>query len=214
MMWCLALALGAAIAVTVAVTELRTARRGLDQAQAEARLEAAHTVAATTVLSDGLPGRLAWTITVDRAAIDILAEPETEKRGWRAAADDFQAVEILLAPADPAKAKAALAALADDPDAGSEAVSLLDASPRWRACAASVLSRFGAGDRPALSLPRLPRPRSPAWRIGQAWRIRATQGGGWTETRVVRFTGDAEHPWAVMERRLTRRPQDGPSCAT
>lgn len=210
MTWCMALSLVAAVALSAATDDLRTARRGLAQTRVEAQLEIAQLLAAVAVMNDPGPGRLAWVLPVDGLNVSVLAEPEAEKRGWAAASGDAEAL-AQLDPAAPDKASQALAALAATPEAAAGQVAALDPSPRWRACAASVLSPHGQGDG-SLTPARAPNASRIVGRLGQVWRIRTSRADGWTETRYLRFTGEAGHPWAILERTLALTPEGNLPC--
>lgn len=210
MTWSAALALTAAVALSAATADLRSARRGYDQARMEARLETAQVMAAAAVMGDPGSDRLAWTLAVDGAGVTVLAEPEAAKLGWAAASGDPEALEA-LSPSAPAQARAALARLAATPEASAGDVTALDPSSRWQACAASMLSPHGVGDG-AIMATRAPKPGRGGWRIGQVWRIRAVHPAGWTETRHLRFTGEPGRPWAVLDRTLSATPRGVLPC--
>lgn len=210
MTWCMTLSLIAAVGLTAAVADLRSARRGLAQSRAEAHLDSAQVLAAAMVLSDPGAGRWAWVQSVDGLKVSVLAEPEADKLAWAMVNRDAPAFRA-LAPAAPQQAAAALARLATTPESPAGKVSGLDPSARWRACAASVLSPHGAGDG-LLAAPRAPKAGRGGGRIGQVWRIRTALPQGWTETRYLRFTGEAGQPWAILERSLVANPEGNLPC--
>lgn len=210
MTWCMALSLIAAVALAAATNDLRSARRGLAQARVEAQLESAQVFAAVAVMGDPGAGRLAWSLPIDGLSISVLAEPEADKLGWAAASENPDAISS-LAPSAPRQAAAALARLAATPETAAGRVTAIDPSPRWRACAASVLSPHGVGAG-TLAAPRAPIAGRGGGRLGQVWRIRTSQPQGWTETRYVRFTGERGQPWAILERSLSATPEGNLPC--
>ena len=210
MTWCMALSLAAAVALSATTADLRSARRGYDQARMEAQLETAQALAAAVVMADPGSDRLTWTLPIVGSVVAVLAEPEAAKMGWAQASGDPAALND-LSPAAPAQALAALAKLAATPEAAAGLVSGIDTSARWRACAASVLSPHGLGTGVIVE-PRAPKSGRGSWRIGQVWRIRTVHAAGWSETRYLRFTGEAGHPWAVLERALASTPQGVLPC--
>ncbi|MFZ4608075.1 MAG: hypothetical protein ACOYM5_17665, partial [Caulobacter sp.] len=88
----------------------------------------------------------------------------------------------------------------------------LAAAPLWRACAPSLMSPYGQAT--ALSLPASaqPAPGRFAWRAGEVWRLRALAPDGWADDRIVRLTGDSQHPAAIIERVLVRGQRGGEPC--
>jgi len=199
----LALSLVSVAMVTRSTMLLRQARADLDRARAEHALDGAQLEAAASIIRSGAGSAYRWALATDVGWTEVVAESEREKLSLAAAADLPDATLERLGVTDPAGLKVRLtaAAAADRID-----VAALDDALLWRACAPAVMSGLGA--RQALTWPVYAEPslgqKDPAWRVGEAWRVRITTSAGWRDDRIVRFTGDARHPVAVVARRLSR----------
>lgn len=208
----LALALVATAMVARSTLMLRQARADLSRSQAEHALDGAQLEAAATVVRAGAGAAFRWALSTDLGWTEALAESEAEKLGLAAAADLPEATLARFGVADPAALKARLAAAAAA--APEVDVADLDEAPLWRACGPSLVSPFGAKAAfapPAYAVPSLGQ-EDPAWRVGEVWRMRITSAEGWRDERLVRFTGDARRPAAVVARRLTRTDGGERSC--
>ncbi|MDZ4370708.1 MAG: hypothetical protein U1C74_04715, partial [Phenylobacterium sp.] len=162
----------------------------------------AHLLAAATVIRAGDGGPYRWSLPTDDGLAEALAEAEGLKLSPEAGADLPEEVFLAMGVAAPAALRGALrAAPPGAPDLG-----LLDPAPLWRACAPSLISGQGRGMRADLRSPGEPRarPETPDWRVGELWRIQITTPAGWRDDRLVRFTGDAQRPAAVVRRKLSR----------
>ena len=207
----LSLALTAAALTTLASTRLHAARADLDRLAAERFLDGARQQAVQRILTSSKPIRLGWADKTQDAEVSLLAEPEAAKLGYEAAAKledaDFKALGVNDADA----LRSRLAEAASGADAPVVSPADLDSSPVWRACAGSLMSFFGTAKSQTLTAPESPDDRAFTWRLGEVWRIR-TVGGGWAETTLVRFTGDAGRPAAVIARALARQTGGDRSC--
>jgi hypothetical protein len=207
---CLGLALGAAALSALASTELAGARRSLERLQAEFAFDDAQKTAALAVLKADQSTRLQWRLTIKAGGFEALAEPEAAKLSPEAAAALDEDAFARLGAADPRALRERLARVADhDADLRD-----LDSSPVWSGCAASLVSPFGL----ARQLTPSPAARQPEelkldLRPGEVWRLRIRGADGWTDDRLVRFTGDALRPVAVIRRTFTRRTKE-PICPT
>jgi hypothetical protein len=199
----LALALVAVAMVGRSVMLLRLARADLQRASAEYVLDGAHLAAAATVVRAGEGGPYRWALPTDAGFAEALAEREADKLGLSGGAGLPDAAFAAMGVADPVALKGRLAAEAATPFAD---VAAMDAAPLWRECAASLVSSLGRRTGDPTPPPTEPRQRAenPHWRVGDTWRIRITTAAGWRDDRIVRFTGDARHPVAVVRRRLSR----------
>jgi hypothetical protein len=203
MVLALGLSLLAVALVGRSVMMLRLAKADLKRAGAEYVLDGAHLAAAAAVVRAGEGGPYRWALPTDGGFAEVFAEPEADKVSPATAAAWPETNFTALGVADVAGLKGRLAAVSGEPFAD---VAALDAAPMWRECAASLVSSLGrrTGGAPrAPSEPR-PRPETPDWRVGETWRVRVTTAVGWRDDRIVRFTGDARHPVAVVRRRLSR----------
>lgn len=197
----LALAAVATAMVARSAMLLRLARTDLQQRVAEEALAGAQLEAAATIVRSGAGAAFHWTLGGEGQWVDIVAESEREKLSLAAASQLDDARLRALGAADPSAVRAAIAAAG----AGADVVDLGD-TPLWADCAPRVISPVGqrAQDldfdyqEPDASQDQA------AWRVGELWRVRATSAAGWRDDRIVRFTGDARHPVAVVRRRLSR----------
>lgn len=207
----LALALIATAMVARSVMMLRLAKSDIARANAEYVLDGAQLQAAAVVIRAGSGGPYRWALPTDLGFAEVRAESEAEKLSLSAGASLPDSALATLGVADSGALKARLAAL---PAASRTVVEVdrLDPAPLWRECAASLVSGLGRSDQPpkvavepstgGAQATALPNP--PDWRVGEAWRFRITTPAGWRDDRIVRFTGDARHPVAVVWRRLSR----------
>lgn len=198
----LALSLVAVAMVGRSVMLLRLAKADLQRAGAQYVLDGAHLAAAAAVVRAGEGGPYRWALPIDGGFAEALAEREADKFDLSGAGPP-DAIFAALGVSDPAALKGRLATAAAAPFAD---VGAMDAAPLWRECAASLISSLGrrtGGDIVPPTEPRQ-RPENPDWRVGDTWRIRITTAAGWRDDRIVRFTGDARHPVAVVRRRLSR----------
>ena len=200
----MAMALVASALSTLSIAQLKTARADWGRLQTEYALAEAHRGAVLTLMKDDQPGRLEWTLNVGAETFGAMAEPEAAKVGYADAAhlDNVVLERLGVTDADAFRdrVKAEIAA-----PASRTPVAELDASPMWRRCAASLLSRYGAAT--VLSLPKVeaPNARRFSWRAGEVWRVRVTAPDGWSDERLERFTGDPLHPAEVIDRWFTRQ---------
>jgi len=204
MIFALTLALVAAALVQRSTSLLQLSRADLGRLQISYTLDGAQLSAAAAVIRSGAGGPYRWSLSTDAGWVEAVAEAEGDKVGLSAAAklDDrvFRAMDV----SDVDSLKARLTAAA----AGQAIVDVgeLDAAPLWRACAATMISSFGAGS--SIQSTQVQQPHmgdlTPAWRVGEVWRMQVTTAAGWRDERIVRFTGDALHPAAVVLRRLSR----------
>lgn len=203
MVFALALALVATAMMARSVMLLRLARADLSRSQAEHVLDGAHLLAAATVIRAGEGGPYRWALPTDLGFAEALAESEVDKLSPADAAGLSDDVFLAMGVAGPQALKARLAAA---PTSGIADVAAMDAAPLWRACAPSLISGLGRAAAAPLAIPVEPRlrPETPDWRVGEAWRVRITTAAGWRDDRIVRFTGDARRPVAVVWRRLSR----------
>lgn len=207
----LALALVCAALVQRSVGLLVLARSDLDRTAVEYSLNGAQLEAAASVVRAGVPGPFHWTSSTDLGFIDIRAEREADKLSLASAAALPSSALARFGVADPADLRTRLQSAATIPVVD---ISGLDSAALWRVCAARAMSSFGQqsafayvadveptlGDHPAL------------WRVGETWRIRVTTAAGWRDDRIVRFTGDARNPAAVVLRTFAKGEGEGGRC--
>jgi hypothetical protein len=205
----LAIALVAAAVTGASVEALRSARADLARTQAEYGLAGAQTDAAITVASSKGGGRFLWTLQTVAGPAEALAEPEAPKLGLKAAASLDGATLDRFGVADPEALKARLSAIAGT-GADPAAVGRADPSPVWRSCAASAISPLGLAPKLGLTKTAPPQTALGVFRGGEVWRIRLSMGG-WVDDRLVRFTGSAGRPFAVIARRF-HRGEGGGGC--
>lgn len=199
----LALSLVAVAMVERSVMMLRLVRADLRRVGVEYLLDGAHLVAAATVVRAGDGGPYRWAVPMDGGFAEALAESEAAKLDPARGADLPDSVFLAMGVADIAALKGRLRAAADTPFAD---VPSFDAAPLWRECSASLISSLGRRTHGGAAAPSEPRqqPETPDWRVGEIWRLRVTTAAGWRDDRIVRFTGDARRPVAVVRRELSR----------
>jgi hypothetical protein len=202
LIFALGLALVATAMVARSVMLLRQMRADLTQTQAELVLDGAHLLAAATVVRAGEGGPYVWSLPTDAGLAEAHAEAEGLKLSPEVAAELPEGVFVAMGVGNVSTVRAALRAA----PAGAPDIASLDAAPLWRACATGLISGLGKGARATLRAPSEPRlrPETPDWRVGELWRIRITTPAGWRDDRLVRFTGDAQRPAAVVRRVLSR----------
>jgi hypothetical protein len=200
----LALALIATAMMQRSTALLRQSRADLERTQMAYMLDGAQLAAAAAVVRSGAGGPYRWALATDAGWVEAVAEPEGDKVSLAAAATLADRVFRDLGVSDIDALRARLAAAANsDPLLD---VSRLDDATLWRVCAPSLISSFGAQTtiQPgAIEAPHMG-DLTPAWRVGEVWRMQVTTTAGWRDERIVRFTGDARHPAAVVLRRLSR----------
>jgi len=197
----LALALSVAALAASGVAELRAARADMRRMQAQYALGGAQVMAGQTVNSDSQGKRLIWRFDTAAGPVDALAEPEAAKLDYQGAASLDDAVLAPLGVRDAAALRARLGDLARRRAGTLTLLAAAAAAPDWRRCAASLVSRVGRAEILAFPAAIAPAPRPGASHAGEVWRVR-TSLGSWTEDRIVRFTGDLNHPAAIIDRRF------------
>lgn len=212
MVFALGLAMIVAAVLSSSGVELRRARIELERTRMDYALSGAQLMAVATMVRSGEEGPFRWSFSSEAGWVDALAEPEALKLGLDAASALSEAQLRGLGATQPAQVKAALAQGATEgtyPDIGP-----LGQSSRWRNCAASMISPFGAAETFTYIAPQAPviTKKPPAWRIGETWRLRLTTATGWRDERIVRFTGDARRPFATVRRNLTRGVKGEAGC--
>lgn len=205
----LALSIVAVALVGRSTALLRLTEADLERTQVEFGLDGAHLAAAAAIVRTGAGGPYRWTFSTDIGWVDVLAEPEAEKLTPAAASELSDERLLSFDVRDPARLKQRLRAiqLLEPTDIAS-----LDDGVLWKRCGPSLVSSFGAAQ--AFVPKPLDEPISagqvdPAWRIGEVWRISITTASGWRDDRVVRFTGDARGPAAVVARWFSRTSHGG-----
>ncbi|WP_310540381.1 hypothetical protein [Phenylobacterium sp.] len=208
----LALALVGSALVARSVQLLRLSKLDLERLQIEYSLSGAQLEAATQVVRSVRPGPFYWTDGAETGWVELRAEPEADKLSLAAAATLSDGTFAAFEVKDPTGLKRALSEASEVGDYVE--VADLDAAPLWRACADRVISSFGRQDHLTYTEAQRPQPdpKNASWRIGEVWRLRVTTAAGWRDDRIVRFTGDARHPAAVVVRRLSRGDGGGGLC--
>ena len=198
-----------AVAVQVrAVAALHASQADYLQAAAETRLDGAQAMAVAALAGGQNDQAGRWRMTLDDIAITARAEPEAAKLPLSAAAALAPDVLAALGASRPTIVQAGLARIATSGDGDPEALSRLDPDPRWKACGARVLSAYGQG----LSLPGEALAPNLQAHGGEVWRVQVSDGWGWTDTRIVRFTGDVTSPARVIYRSFYRSRSGDPPC--
>lgn len=194
------------------VMNLRLSQAQLIRNQQALALDGAALWAETTIIRNGDSGPFRWSLTLEGVETEILAEPEAHKVGMAAAANLPNAIFMALGVNDIAALRDRLSGSVLPVDG--PGVAGLDVAPNWAGCAPSAVSAFGKLEHLAYRPPSAPDAvvDPPAWRIGEVWRLRITTSAGWRDDRIVRFTGDPQHPAAVVSRAFTRVGSGGGKC--
>ena len=192
--------------------QLKLARADFGHAQIENALAGEQQRAILAVLGTATPGVLRWSQAIGgQGALDITAEPEVPKASIVSVITMDNSAFADLGVADPQALKERLKTLTLAQAVGSE-FEAADPSPIWKACARSLMSPFGLADRLRWIPSQAPANDTAARHAGEVWRLRVSDQDGWTDDRVVRFTGDSLHPAATLERRFAKLGQKGNSC--
>jgi hypothetical protein len=206
MVFSLTLALVGSALTLQGVQSLRLSKAELERSRQSYALDGAQLQAAAVIVRSGAPGPFAWSLSTDFGWVQVTAEPEADKLSPTAAAALSPAALAAFGVAAPPVLQARLTQ--PEVASGAAAVADLDPAPLWRACGPSLVSPLGQ-QTAFIFAPRVapPAAATAAWHIGEAWRVSITTDAGWRDDRIVRFTGDARHPVAVVTRRLTRGVQ-------
>lgn len=207
---CVAVATMATTMVGRSLTHLELARADLKRLRAEYEMDGAHLAAAAGVIRSEAHGPYLWTVGMNDGRVEVLAEPDAAKLPPAVAAKLQDGDLALFGVKDPAALRERLAAMTGR----ATGLEDLDAATGWRTCARSLVAYHGEAEHFAYKPPKSPGPGPDpqTWHIGEVWRIRVTTEGGWRDDRTVRFTGDAQHPVAVVERRLSRLSREPQPC--
>jgi hypothetical protein len=204
MIFSLAFALVAIAFVQRSTSQLLLSRQDLQRMQMAYALDGAQLSAAATVVRTGAGGPYRWPLSTDVGWVEAVAESESSKLGLAAAAqlDDSVFRDLGVDDIDALRARLVAAAMGS----ATLDVGQLDAAPLWKTCAASLISSFGTASTVQPNSVQQPHmgDLTPEWRVGEVWRMQVTTSTGWRDERIVRFTGDALHPAAVVLRRLSR----------
>lgn len=212
MVFSLGLAMIVTAVLAASLVALKQSRLELERTRMDYALAGAQITAAASIIRSGGEGPFRWALATEAGWVEVLAEPEALKLSYDAAARLSDETIGRFQTTAPAAVKAAMAAAAAAGD-GQE-LRGFDSSTLWRDCAASMISPFGDAVSFTFAAPIEPKAETgpPAWRIGEAWRMRVTTTTGWRDERIVRFTGDARHPIATVRRRLTRGVEGESRC--
>ena len=204
------LAMIAAGLTVASVAELKRTRLEFAKTKTEYALQQAHVRAVADLLINGATSRSSWRVDTDAGQAVVMAEPEYAKASFAKAADLDDKPYVQLGVRDPEALKGRLTQT--PPAAGGQSwIASLDAAGLWRACAPSLISRFGRGDTFVLAKSTTPTGQGFSWRPGEVWRVR-TSINGWADDRIVRFTSRDQAPALTLERRFIRRSKEEDQC--
>jgi len=199
----LAISLVVAAVVASAISQLRLAQAQMTEAKVQAALDGAHRRAAMALMEPGRTIQVHWAIATSSGDAEAVAESEGAKLSLAAASklepDQLQRLGV----SDPSELRSRLVALAAAPSAQGLDLYSADDAAIWRACARSIVSPYGGDRLPTAAQKSSGGPDPNGRRAGEVWRIRLTLTG-WTDDRVVRFTGDTHSPVGVIARRFYR----------
>lgn len=211
---CFSLALGlmATALVQQAAAEYNFARSDLVRSQSEYALAAAQQSAALTVLTSAGAGPFHWRLQDGFRGSDVIAEPERLKLALASAATVDEGQFERLGVKDARALKVRLVQLATFRKVSGDQIEALDSAQVWRSCARSLISSDGASDRLPLRQAVEPEPGAQTFHVGELWRMVVRLPNGWSDERLVRFTGNPSRPMATVERRLGRRRAQSTRC--
>lgn len=207
----LGLAVVASAITGLAVAELKSAQSDEAKTRVAYRLDGAQQQAALSVATDPKATRLAWSMPAVGGSADVLAEAEGSKLGVGDGAALDGAVLTRLGVTDTADLRGRLQRLTQEQAIGGD-LENADAALGWRVCARSLISVYGVAKTSPGFKSTLPAHGNVVVRMGEVWRIRVA-ADGWADDRIVRLTGDALHPAAVIDRRFYRRTVKEDRCA-
>lgn len=212
MVFALTLAIVGASMVVRSVELLQLSRNDFERVQIDYGLSGAQLSAAASVVRSTQDPPYRWTLGSGVGWLDIRAEPEQALLTLDAASSLPDGALTLFGVTDVTRLRARLSAQSGS--ASIVDVSRLDVAPLWRLCGPLLTSSHGGQTRFKHLIAQEPTVGSKlaSWRVGEVWRITATTATGWRDERIVRFTGDAHHPAAVVVRRLTRGEIEGARC--
>jgi hypothetical protein len=196
----------------MAQQELRNATTALRRSQIETELDGMQLLAAVTVMRDGGAARYRWSVAGSSGPTELLAENEAVKLPLDRATALDDASLVALGVVVPERVRARLRAIAATHPAALD-VAGLDTALLWRLCASSMISPYGRAAALNLDPAIMPADRKFGWLGGQVWHLRARSAQGWVDERIVRFTGDAAKPAAVVERKVYKGGGGGEPCS-
>lgn len=204
-----AIALVVAGSMAVAGADLKAARRDLERVQQDAWFDSVHLRAAYQIATTAGGRRVAWRDSWDGADYQVLAEAEASKASLHRAAASWDDDVFRALGVDPDRMRPLLAGLSSR-----ERADILELDPAgiWRSCILSLLSPIGYGRSAELGAPVGPGTAEIDWRTGQVWRIRIRAANGWTDDRLVRWSGDGQAPAYVIDRQLYRLREPSVQC--
>jgi len=207
----LALSLVATAMLARSLTLLKQAEANFARTEAELGLDGAQLLAAAQIIRAGGVGPFRWQFSTSLGWIEARAEPEAAKVVPAAAGQGDGALFEKLGVRDVAALRSRLEASPDDLSLDVEAQ---DEAPLWRLCAGTFISGRGAAQAPQAPQWEQPLPgkQTANWHVAELWRIRVRSDAGWVDDRIVRFTGDAQHPAATVQRRFSRNRGDWGRC--
>lgn len=196
----LSLAVVATALMARSIGTLRAARADFERTRAEYQLA-------------GVQQRAALALMMGSGSGSVIAEREAAKISVATAADLDSGTLSRFGVKNPERLTAWLRdAAAAGPTPPADLVAA-DQAAGWRACAPAMISAFGraASLNPPQDGSRIETGVKPG--LGEVWRLRASTPKGWTDERIVRFTGVSQRPASVIWRRFYRSVGEGKSCA-
>jgi hypothetical protein len=199
----IALGLIAIAGLQLASSQDVAARRDAERLQEDYRADGVAVLAAANLLQNPGDEVRRWTERTPRQVLDVLVEPEMRKLSISEAggAKAHVRLEALLGPASAdqiAVKLTQLAALGKAPPTRAT-LAALDASSAWRSCGLTLVSAFSRLTDNALRVGQSPPSSEPQRRAGEVWRIVVASPRRVILDRLVRFTGDARAPTAVID---------------
>lgn len=205
----MAIALVVAGSMAVAGADLQAARRELRRVQQEAWFDSVHLRATYQVATTAGADRIAWQDSWGGTGYQVLAETETSKASLHVAASNWDDAAFRALGVDPERVRPLLTGFSSRERAE---ILEIDPAPTWRSCILSLVSVLGTDSAPDPVAPVAPGASEVDWRTGQVWRIRIRGADGWTDDRLVRWSGDGRAPVYVIDRQLYRLRESRVPC--
>lgn len=178
-------------------------RRDFERLQERYRAEGAAVTAAWRILHDRDSSALRWEETIAGQRFTILAEPEMRKLSIGEASAPRGRVRLarLLGEDVATQVAAGAERLSRPPSRTPSRTQLLalSDSEAWRTCGLSTVSAYSRLTDSAIGLPRAPANDGFRPRAGEVWRVVVSDPRQVIVDHLIRFTGDAHEPAAVID---------------
>ena len=192
-----------------AISALHASQDDYARTQAEIASDGAQTLALFDLYGGQGLHSAGDSYTLAESTVRVRAEPEAPKLGMADAQALGLDVLVAMGASRPSAVQAGLTRLAKAPDVSPSDLATLDPASRWKACARSLVSVYGQRSGLNAGPPGAERVTA---HVGEIWRVIATTSQGWSDDRIVRFTGEEAAPARTLDRIFYRNPSGDGSC--